>query len=398
MSIEIVMNAARNPDVSNPLAPFAEPVYVTRPMLAGLSEYIPHLEDIWGSRILTNNGAKHQALEVALAEALDVPYLKLCNNGTIALLIAVKALGLSGEVIVTPFTFPATVHALTWNGITPVFCDIDPDTLCIDPRKIEALITPRTSAIMGVHVYGIPCDVHAIQAIADKHDLKVVYDAAHAFQTTINDTAIGRFGDISMFSFHATKLFHTLEGGALTFSDPALANTIDLLRNFGIKNEHEVVIEGINGKMNELQAAIGLVNLSLVPEEKRKRAAVRLAYQENLRGIPGVTILAPPEHASHSLQYKVLRVSKECPLSRDDLYNAMKRYNVFTRKYFYPICSEYPCYNHLPSGHIIVAPKAANEVLCLPMFGALTVADVERICAIIRYEVALATPAVRTGT
>jgi len=365
--------------------PFKEPIYVTRPMLAALEDYMPYFKEIWDSRILTNGAAKHEALELALAKTLEVPNLKLFNNGTIALLVALRALDITGEVITTPFTFPATPHSLAWNGITPVFCDIDADTMCIDPAKIEALITEKTTAIMGVHVYGMPCDVDRIQKIADKHKLKVIYDAAHAFKTTVRGNGIGNFGDISMFSFHATKLFHTLEGGALTFADSALAKKVDMLKNFGLQNPIDVSLVGINGKMNELQAAVGLVNLKLVEEERRKRAAIRVAYAKGLSGIKGIGLFKIPENVTDSLQYIVIRVGTEYGITSNELQKAFNAYNVFPRRYFYPLCTDYPCYNHLPPRHVNTARQAAEEVLCLPLYGALTLSDVECITDMIRF-------------
>lgn len=374
--------------------PFDEPIYVTRPMLAEFEDYAPYFKEIWNSRVLTNGGSKHQTLEQELTKTLEVPHLKLFNNGTIALLAAFRALNIVGEVITTPFTFPATPHALVWNGITPVFYDIDPHTLCIDANKIEALITEKTSAIMGVHVYGMPCDVDKIQKIADKHKLKVIYDAAHAFKTTIGGKSIGSFGDISMFSFHATKLFHTFEGGALTFKDPALGRTIDMLKNFGISGpDMNVPIVGINGKMNELQAAVGLVNLGLIEEERRKRALLRKTYAQGLTTLKEVQLFELPQDVTDSLQYIVIRVGSHSALTRNELHDALQSYNVISRKYFYPLCSDYPCYSHLPLSNVSVARQSAEEILCLPLYGTLTVNDVERIVDMIRFHVAAeATP------
>lgn len=367
---------------------FDSPIYVTRPMLGPLDDYLPHLQQIWDSHILTNSGPKHQQLEAEIAKTLKVKHAKLFNNGTLALITAFKALGVTGEVIVTPFTFPATVHALAWAGLTPVFCDIDPVTMCIDPKKIEALITPNTSAILAVHVYGIPCDVHSIQRIAEQHKLIVVYDAAHAFNTTVDGKGIGSFGDITMFSFHATKLFHTFEGGALTFADPALAEKIDLFKNFGIYDENDITIIGGNAKMNEFQAAVGLVNLGLIDGEYEKRRAVRATYEQVLSGIPGIRVVEVPKHASNSLQYFVVRVGAECPITRRELHEALKEYNVYSRQYFSPLCCDFGCYSALPSSHITVARVVAEEVLCLPFYGDLSLESVQRIGAMIHHLVA----------
>ncbi len=368
--------------------PFEEPIYVTRPMLADLKLVQAQLEDIWQSKWLTNNGPKHQLLEKALQDYLKVPGISLFNNGTIALLVACRALALKGEVITTPFTFPATTHVLEWCGLKPVFCDIDPQTLTIDPARIESLITPQTSAIFGVHVYGIPCQVEAIQTIADKYGLKVMYDAAHAFGVELNGQSIGSFGDISMFSFHATKLFHTIEGGCLTYNDPALKCQIDYLKNFGIKNPDEVVLAGINGKMNELQAAIGLINMSLLAAERAKRESIEKVYLEKLADIAGISVVKRGAYTTASLQYFVIRVDKShYGISRDELHDKLKDFNVITRKYFYPLCSNYPCYQHLPSAcaaDLPVANRVVDEVLALPLYGELSLADTQKICGLIR--------------
>src|SRR3972149_9664453 len=258
--------------------PFKEPVYIARPLLPYLKAITKKLEEVWASKWLANNGPQHQILEKKIAEVLKVPYISLFNNGTIALIVACQSLRLLGEVITTPFTFPATPHVLTWNNIKPLCCDIDPVTMNIDPEKIESMITPQTTGILAVHVFGTPCNVLKIQEVADRYGLKVIYDAAHAFGVEINGEGIGNFGDISMFSFHATKLFHTAEGGALTFRDKNLKKRIDLLKNFGIKNEEEVVMPGINGKMNELQAVLGILVLNCIEEEKNKRKTLLNTY------------------------------------------------------------------------------------------------------------------------
>lgn len=371
---------------------FAQPIYVTRPVLPPLAEYTALLQEVWASGWLTNNGAQHQALEAELGQWLEAPHLSLFNNGTIALIVACQALRLAGEVITTPFTFPATPHVLSWNNVTPVFADIDPETLCLDPNQVESLITPHTSGILGVHVYGIPCDVVAIDTLAHSYGLRVVYDAAHAFGTRIEGQPISRFGDATMFSFHATKLFHTAEGGALAVNDPDLKKRVDLLKNFGIKNENEVVMPGINGKMSELQAALGRVVLHHVDGERHRRAAIRLLYQDRLANQPGLRLLQIPANASDSLQYLVLRVQAEAAgCQRDQLHERLKRFNIITRKYFHPLCSEYNCYSHLPSASAQRLPNAyrvASEVLALPYFGALTDDDVHRICDAILFSLA----------
>jgi dTDP-4-amino-4,6-dideoxygalactose transaminase len=369
--------------------PFKHPVYVTRPLLPDLAEYQARLAEVWAAQWLTNNGPQHRLLEGELCKVLKVSSLSLFNNGTIALIVACQSLRLSGEVITTPFTFPATPHVLTWNGIQPVFCDVDRSTMNIDAALIEHMITPRTTGILAVHVFGVPCDVVGIQEVADRYGLKVVYDAAHAFGTELDGRGIGTFGDISMFSFHATKLFHTAEGGALSFRDSHLKARIDLLKNFGIKSEEEVVMPGINGKMNELQAALGLAVLACLEEERTRRKALLRTYRECLEGTEGINLPPDDTEGTSSLQYFVIRIDGErFGMSRDAVQQEFKRFNVITRKYFYPLCSEYPCYRHIPSAHadnLPVAGHIAREVLSLPLYGALTPDDVERICAILKH-------------
>lgn len=369
------------------LAPFSSPVYVTRPILPDLDRFTKKLGEIWQSRWLTNNGPQHQQFEERIQGYLKVPYLSLFNNGTIALVVACQSLRLLGEVITTPFSFPATPHVLTWNGVKPIFCDIDPVTMNIDPAKIEPLITPQTTAILAVHVFGTPCDVYKIQEVADRYGLKVVYDAAHAFGVEIGDTGIGNFGDVTMFSFHATKLFHTAEGGALCFRQKNLKERVDLLKNFGIKNEEEVVMPGINGKMNELQALLGLQVLDYVEEERQKRAKIFHTYRECLDSIKGITCLTEVPGVKGSYQYFVIRMDEAVfGVSRDYVYRKFREYNVFTRKYFYPLCSDYSCYKHLPSSsmsNLPVARRVVNEVLCLPLYGDLVSDDVKKICEIL---------------
>jgi dTDP-4-amino-4,6-dideoxygalactose transaminase len=367
---------------------FPEILYVTRPLLPTLDRVSSKLQDVWDAQWLTNNGMEHQKLEKMLTASLQVPYLSLFNNGTIALIVACQSLRVSGDVITTPFTFPATPHVLTWNNIRPIFCDIDPVTMTIDADKIESMITPQTTAILGVHVFGNPCDVEQIQEIASRYGLKVIYDGAHAFQAEINGTGIGNFGDITMFSFHATKLFHTLEGGALAVKDERLKERIDLLKNFGIKNEEEVVMPGINGKMNEIQAIVGQLVLEMVDEEKGKRRVLRDTYVRCLQDVEGLSLMEDLPGIKNSFQYFVIRIDREkFGKSRDYVYHELKKYNVVTRKYFYPLCSEYTCYRQLPSSsasNLPVAHKVVEEVLALPFYGRLTPEDVEQICTILK--------------
>src|SRR3989338_9746583 len=370
------------------IRPFPQPIYITRPILPDLELFLAKIREIWKSKILSNHGTQTQLLEEKLRELLKVKHLCLFNNGTTALLIGLKSLNLRGEVITTPFTFPATPHCLSWNNLTPVFCDIDPITMNIDPDKIESLITKKTSAILAVHVFGTPCDVKKIQKIADKHKLKVIYDAAHAFGTKINGIGIGNFGDISMFSFHPTKLFHTAEGGALAFKDIKLKRKIELLKNFGIKNQEEVVDIGINGKMNEIQAVLGLLVLEKVADEMKKRKLLLDTYHHYLRNIEGISFVKLPVNIKKSYQYFTIRINgKEFGKSRDYVYDKFKKYNVFTRKYFYPLCSEYPHYKNLSSSkktNLPVAHKVVNEVLSMPFYGGLSVNDIEKICSILK--------------
>ena len=369
------------------LQPFEKQIHVTSPLLPDLSKVTEKLQEIWKSKWLTNISNQHKLLEEKLKDVLKVSKLSLFNNGTIALIIACKILNLSGDVITTPFTFPATPHALTWNNLNPIFCDIDPVSMNIDANKIESMITPKTTGILAVHVFGTPCDIDKIQEIANKHNLKVIYDAAHAFQTEINDVGIGNFGDISMFSFHATKLFHTAEGGALTFKDNDLKTKIDLLKNFGIKNEEEVVIPGINGKMNEIQAAIGLVVLDCIRDERNKRKKLLDTYKICLKDVEGISFLENNPNIKNSYQYFVIRIDKELfGKSRDSVYKELKKYNIFTRKYFYPLCSNYKYYCKLPSAsksNLFIANKVVKEVLTMPFHGGLSVDDIEKICCIL---------------
>lgn len=370
------------------MKPFEQPIYVTQPILPDLDELAVKLKEIWGAKWLTNHGRQHNELKDKLRVFLKVPHLSLFTNGTIALATAVRCLELNGEVITSPFTFPATPHVLFWNNVTPVFCDIDEQSLTINADALEQMITPKTTGILGVHVYGNPCNVLKLQKIANKHGLKIIYDAAHAFGSEIDGVGIGNFGDISMFSFHATKVFHTAEGGALTFKEPAFETTAKLLKNFGIKNEEEVVLPGINGKMNEIQAALGLINLTLIEEEWRKREKISATYKRCLAGIEGVRLCEPPSNVRNSYQYVAIRINKdELNLSRDEVYERFKKYNVFTRKYFYPLCSDYAHCCQLPSSapsNLPIARKVASEVLCMPLYGDLELGAVEKICELLR--------------
>jgi dTDP-4-amino-4,6-dideoxygalactose transaminase len=376
---------------STPLR-FEQPIHVTRPLLPPLAELNAELEKVWASGWLTNGGEQHALLERELAEWLGAPNLSLFNNGTAALMVACQALQVTGEVVTSPFTFPATPHVLSWNKVAPVFADIDPETMNITPDTVAPLVTGATSAVLAVHVYGLPCDVRGIDRLARAQGLKVLYDGAHAFGTTIDGEPVARFGDATMFSFHATKLFHTAEGGALAVRDAETKARVDLLKNFGIRNEEEVVLPGINGKMNELQAALGRVVLRHVAAERARRERVGRIYRERLAGAAGLRIVAMPPGVTDSHQYLILRVDEQAAgCSRDALHARLKRFNIVTRKYFHPLCSQYDCYRHLPSARPERLPNAhrvAAEVLSLPHHGGLADDDVHRICDAIEYSLA----------
>jgi len=365
-----------------------EGVKITRPILPALKDLHSQIADIYLSRHLTNSGPKHNEFENKLKTVLKSPNISLFNNGTIALLTALKALDLpaASEVITTSWTFAATPHCISWNGLKPVFCDIEPDTMRINADKIESLITQNTSAILAVHVYGFPCDVEKINKIAKKHKLKVIYDAAHAFSTQINGKGIGSFGDITMFSFHATKLFHTFEGGCLAYNDDKLKIKISNLCNFGIRNEECVEEIGINGKMNELQSAIGLLNLKIFPAEKKKRAVLKVFYDKSLSKVKGIRLPKMPNNIVHSYQYYPIIIEKDYPISRDELYNKFRKINIMVRKYFYPACCDYECYKNLPSSNpnnLPVVNDIKTKVLCLPFYGDLDKSTAQKICAVI---------------
>lgn len=364
-------------------------IYVTRPLLPDLDNYVLEVKDIFNSQWLTNMGVKHNELETKLQDVLKVPNVSLFNNGTIALLTALKAMNLpyGSEVITTPFTFAATPHCIVWNNCKPVFCDIEPNTMTIDADKVESLITPNTSAILGVHVYGFPCNVEKIDKIAKKHNLKVIYDAAHAFSTEINGKGIGTFGDITMFSFHATKLFNTIEGGCLTYNDENLKRKIYNLRNFGIQSEEIVEDVGINGKMNEFQAAMGLENLKIYKQEQEKRAEIKAFYDEHLSKIKGIRIPKMPENVTNSYQYYPIVIEDNYPITRNELYDRFKAQNILTRKYFYPACNDYDCYKNdlaVKLADLTVVNDLKHRVLCLPFYGSLEEETLDFICNFIK--------------
>jgi len=366
----------------------SDKIFVTRPSLPPLIEFNKYLKDIWQNKKLTNNGKYHQEFEQKLCEYLGVKYCSLVANGTLGLILSLQALRITGEVITTPFSFIATTHALHWNGITPVFCDISPETLNINPENIEALITPKTTAILPVHVYGNPADVDKIQKIADTYGLKVIYDAAHAFGVKVNGNSILNFGDLSVLSFHATKVFNTFEGGAIITNNEKMKHRIDFLKNFGFADEVTIVGPGINGKMNEFQAALGLLQLKSVDENINKCKVLVEYYRQKLAHIPGINFIENFENTKHNYSYFPILVDKvKYGKDRDAVYEHLKRNNIYARRYFYPLISQTPTYRGLPSarpGNLPVAEKIVKQVICLPIYPDLDLENVERICKIIR--------------
>lgn len=362
-------------------------ITVTSPLLPNLDEFYEELKKIWDSKWITNNGSYHKQLEAALAEYLGVPYVSLFTNGTLPLLTALQALRITGEVITTPYSFVATTHSIWWNGCKPVFVDIDPATGNIDPDKIEAAITPKTTAIMPVHVYGKPCDTKRIQEIADTYGLKVIYDAAHAFGVKVNGESILNAGDLSTLSFHATKVFNTIEGGAMVMHDLATKKRIDDLKNFGIHDEVTVVGPGINSKMDEMRSAYGLLNLRQVDAAIEARHQVAIKYREALRDVEGISFFDDMPGVRHNYSYFPIFIDAErFGMTRDELYAKMKASNVLGRRYFYPLISEFSTYRGLESARPENLPnshKMANSVLCLPMHHALSEGDIQRIIGIL---------------
>lgn len=362
-------------------------ILVTSPLLPPLEEFIPYLERIWQSKYLTNGGPYHQALEAALADYLGVKHICLFSNGTLALMTALQALRVGGEVITTPYSFVATSHSLLWNGIKPVFVDIDPVTCNLDPKKIEAAITPQTSAIMPVHCYGLPCETEEIQRIADTYGLRVIYDAAHAFAVKRNGVSILNHGDLSVLSFHATKVFNTFEGGAIICPDEKIKRRIDYLKNFGFADETTVVAAGINGKMSEFQAAFGMLQLKHVDDAFATRQRIYERYCDALGSVPGLTLLAPDEQTEWNYAYCPVFIHPEhFPLTRDQLYQKMKDAGIYARRYFFPLISEFPMYKGYPSSSSDNLPNASQisqRVLCLPVHPTLSDAEQQRIVDIV---------------
>lgn len=364
-----------------------ELITVTSPLLPDLDEFNELLKQIWESKWITNNGSFHKQLERELAEYLGVPFISLFTNGTLPLLTALQALRVTGEVITTPYSFVATTHCIWWNGCKPVFVDIDLATGNLDPDKIEAAITPQTTAIMPVHVYGKPCDTKRIQDIADKYGLKVIYDAAHAFGVKVDGESILNKGDMSTLSFHATKVYNTLEGGAMVIHDEVMKKRIDYLKNFGFAGETEVVAPGINSKVDEVRSAYGILNLRQVDTAINARRQVAIKYREALRSVEGIRFMDDMPGVHHNYSYFPIFIDAEkYGMSRDDLYAKMKAGNVLGRRYFYPLISEFSTYRGLPSAapkNLVNAHKMANSVICLPMHHTLSDDDIQRTLEII---------------
>jgi dTDP-4-amino-4,6-dideoxygalactose transaminase len=365
-----------------------EPVYVTSPFLPPLQEFEPYLKEIWRTHLLTNGGPFHEKLERALCEYLGVKYISLFSNGTLALVTALQALKISGEVITTPFSFVATSHSIWWNGLKPVFVDIDPFTYNINPDAIEAAITSKTQAIIPVHVYGTPCNVIRIKEIADNYGLKVIYDACHTFGVKLNERPILNFGDLSVMSFHATKVYNTFEGGAIVCHDEVTKKRIDNLKNFGFVGETTVVAPGINAKMNEVQAAMGLLQLKHIDAVINKRKEICEIYRTQLKNITGITFLEDNLNIKSCYSFFPIFIDKDkFGVGRDEIYEELKKNSFFCRRYFYPLISQFPIYRGLESaqpGRMTVAEKATLEVICLPLYPTLILEIVKEICAIIK--------------
>lgn len=365
-----------------------KPIYVTQPALPDLKEFIPYLEQIWENKILTNNGPFHQQLEKELAAFMGVPYLSLFANGTLALVTALQVLRISGEVITTPYSFVATSHSLWWNNIKPVFVDIEPEFCNLDPEKIEAAISPKTTAILPVHVYGNPCKVERIQEIADIYGLKVIYDAAHVFGVNYRGQSLCVHGDLSVLSFHATKVFNTMEGGAIVCHDAATKKRIDYLKNFGFAGETTVMAPGINSKMNEMQAALGLLQLKHHEENVQKRKVIAETYRRGLAGVKGIKLMPEMADTLANFAYFPIFVDEQnYGFSRDELYERLKRNGINGRRYFYPLISEFSMYKGLDSAmpaNLPVANRASGQVICLPIYPDLLSGVVDKTCGLIR--------------
>lgn len=365
-----------------------KPIYVTQPSMPPLSEFSKYLKQIWDRKILTNNGPFHKQFEKELAQYLGVNYISLFANGTLALVTALQALRITGEVITTPFSFVATTHSLWWNNIKPVFADIEPEYFNLDPDKVEAAITPKTTAILPVHVFGNPCNTERFQQIADTYGLKLVYDAAHAFGVKINGNSILNFGDLSILSFHATKSFNTFEGGAIISHDEKVKKRIDLLKNFGFANETTVIEPGINGKMNEIQAAFGLVQLKHIDRYVAKRKEVTALYREKLAGIKGIRCLHDKEGIMHSYSFFPILINAQFyGRSRNEVYEELKKNHIFSRRYFFPLISQFPTYRNLLSAakeNLPIAEEVTDQILCLPLFDDMDAEITTKICRLLK--------------
>lgn len=366
---------------------FKEPIYVTRPFMPPFEEYVEGLKDIWANQWLTNNGLVLQRFTRELFNYFETDNVCVFTNGTLALQLGLQGMGIAGEVITTPFTFVATTHVLIANNIRPVFVDIEADYYNLDPEKVEAAITPRTTAILAVHVFGHPCKLDALADIARRHNLKLIYDAAHAFGVRIGSESIAHFGDMSMFSFHATKLYHSIEGGMLTFKDAGLKSIFDYLKNFGFENEEEVVMPGTNAKMNEMQALMGSVVLKHIDALIEKRRQITDIYRSKLEDIPGILLrpeLSKDVHYNYAYM-PIEVVEKDFGMSRDQLYEELKKYNIYSRRYFYPLVCDFSCYRNIPAKDpLTVARNVAERVLTLPIYNNLALDDVQKICNIIK--------------
>ena len=365
-----------------------KPIYVTQPSLPPLEEFTELLKQIWENKIITNNGPFHQQFEKELADYLGVKYISVFSNGTLALMTALQTLRITGEVITTPFSFVATTHSLWWNNIKPVFADIESNSYNLDPVKVEAAITPQTTAIMPVHVYGNPCNVSEFQRIADTYGLKLIYDAAHAFGVKVNGNSVLNFGDLSILSFHATKVFNTIEGGAIICHDEKTKRRIDYLKNFGFAGETTVIAPGINAKMNEVQAAYGILQLKYVDENIAKRKAITELYRENLTKIPGIKFMNDIPEVDHTYSYFPIFIdANEYGKTREELYEELKECNIYVRRYFYPLISQFPSYRGLASAdprNLPIAQNVADQVICLPIYPTLYFENIRTITKIIR--------------
>jgi dTDP-4-amino-4,6-dideoxygalactose transaminase len=362
--------------------------YITQPFLPPLEEFMPYLEKIWQEKWLTNNGSFHRQFESKLADYLGVSQMSLFTNGTIALITALQALRITGEVITTPYTFVATAHSLLWNKNQPVFVDIDPETFNLDPEKVEAAITPQTSAILAVHIYGTPCDTEKLQQIADVYGLKLIYDAAHAFGVQHNGESVLNQGDLSILSFHATKVFNTFEGGAIICKDEKLKQRIDYLKNFGFADEVTVMAPGINGKMSASQAAFGLLQLEYIDQCIASRKTIANLYRERLKETLGIRLLPAGVEGEGNDSYFPILIESEYPLTRDELYSKLREHEIYARRYFYPLVSDFPMYRGLPSAYaknLPIAKQIADQILCIPIYPDLEYQVQEQIVEIIKH-------------